>query len=176
MERNQFIDCLTLLFNEVSINGIYENILEDIEAFLILCLDNEENNFIFNFSPFYQFVLLLKRQDKISRFLRVLLDEIEMKSIRLYYQNSIESKDKFEPVFNEVLPTFTNIKLPEKGKYKICTQRDGGKMIYYKVDSTGRAIEKIKEEINPLIDFNNSALSEIYENTLKNQKINENDL
>ena len=85
MERNSKQYNLKELFTSLVTEGLTDNNKDVIEAFLCGVLDTPQGKDIFNSSLFYNFILLLKSQPTTTFLLNHLIQEVELKSLRLTY-------------------------------------------------------------------------------------------
>lgn len=168
MGTNSKIDYLTYLFEKFTFEEINEDNISEIEDFLLLVLDSN-NNTIFSEILWYNFLLLLKSKDNHSFYLGKLIKEAEEKSLRVFYHAIMHTS-----TINE-----KDLKCSNK-HYKRCVKKefDQNGNLYqreYKIDDEGNFIELISETpITDTIRLNNINLSNIYEDNMK--KVQENDL
>ena len=82
MDQNIFRNTLNLLFQEVSTFGINENNKNDIIYFLADIIDSEPNE-LFDSNLLYNFLILLKNQQTSNKLILHLIEEVELKGLRL---------------------------------------------------------------------------------------------
>lgn len=82
--NNSINNCLTALFQEISISGITDSNKQQLESFFIALLDTP-NREVFKHPLFYQLLLLIEREPVSNKVLSLLLDEIKLKSLRVAF-------------------------------------------------------------------------------------------
>lgn len=84
MEQKSLRDYLNQFFQEITLNGLTEENLNNIEVFLSQVIDSSEVN-IFGDILIYNFLNLLKNQNSSTFILNHLIKEVELKGLRLVY-------------------------------------------------------------------------------------------
>lgn len=200
MERNNPKNHLINLFQAITFQGVSDENVQEIEDFLMKILDSKEYNEIFDCSIFYNFVTLLKKQEFLSPILYYLIQEIELKALRLEFSKfsgNEEKKEKCQECNGEKKDSFKlrhvdNQDLwPKEGETAVIKtiEEDKEKGLEYettfKIDSHGNPVEfisryaKFKSNSASNLDdrvLNRSPLSRLKEKYENEEKITENDL
>ena len=90
MEQNRPKYNLNNLFQDLTTNGLNEQNKNNITNFLMEVIDSKNEN-IFNDNVFHSFILLLKNSKENTLLISHLLEEIDLKIIRLGWIKSLNS-------------------------------------------------------------------------------------
>lgn len=178
MEQNNRNNNLMQLFQELTFSPLTEELVKEIEKVLLSILDNN-NKEIFSDPLLYNFLLLLKNKSEINFLLSYLIEEIEHKSLRIFYYSLIEKNENYDDILME-LPRFTadQVTLPPPGSLgragrKVILPNHKVYHVNYRIDDKGQALEilDIKESVQAskaqFNTLNYSPLAQIYEQNLK---------
>ncbi len=158
MDQYNHLDHLNYLFQYLTINPLTEESESQVEELLITILDSNDMEIFYN--PLFQnFIHLLDMKEDSSFIILHLLKEIKLKSLRLIYINGPSLTEPCccteEEVYDEELPQFDNVILPEPGKrgqINVIEFQDDKKITHvYEVNEKGVTTKKLKTivETNP---------------------------
>lgn len=93
MEQNSLELDLIQTFNQLIMLGLNEQTVKSVERVLIGLIDHKCDN-LFNTNKVCNFLIFLKSQQYSSFLINHLIDEVERKSLRLYYTNNLFNENK----------------------------------------------------------------------------------
>lgn len=93
MERNSLEFDLIQTFNQLIMLGLNEQTAKNVERVLTGLIDYKCDN-LFNTNKVCNFLIFLKSQQYSSFLINHLIDEVERKSLRLYYTNNLFNENK----------------------------------------------------------------------------------
>lgn len=140
MDQNIFRNTLNLLFQEVSTFGINENNKNDIIYFLADIIDSEPNE-LFDSNLLYNFLILLKNQQTSNKLILHLIEEVELKGLRLTWMQYIYDNMQSNNTCN-------------------CNQ----------IKRNNQPKDKVELPLNNIINFNDSPLSQVVDNIAKEKQ------
>lgn len=180
MDHNSISDYLITLFQDVSLNGVNDSNLQDIESGLIMVLDSDDIK-LFNHIALVNLIYLLDSSNTSTILIHRLVAELKLKSLRLIYTGRINlavtedakccmGRSLEKKTTQEELPLLKNLpSLPPYGEVGIGRTKtlvgSGEELITeYEIDHTGQALKVLssyRQKINELAELNDNVFDRV---------------
>lgn len=180
MDYNSISDYLITLFQDVSLNGVNDNNLQDIESSLTMVLDSDDIK-LFNHIALVNLIYLLDSSTTSTILIHRLVAELKLKSLRLIYTGRINltitedtkccmGRPSEEKTTQEELPLLKNLpSLPPYGEVGIGRTKtlvgSGEELITeYEIDHTGQALKVLssyRQKIDELTELNDNVFDRV---------------
>lgn len=180
MDYNSISDYLITLFQDVSLNGVNDSNLQDIESSLTMVLDSDDIK-LFNHIALVNLLYLLDSSNTSTILIHRLVAELKLKSLRLIYTGRINlaitedtkccmGRPSEKKTTQEELPLLKNLpSLPPYGEVGIGRTKtligSGEELITeYEIDHTGQALKVLssyRQKIDELTELNDNVFDRV---------------
>ena len=180
MDYNSISDYLITLFQDVSLNGVNDSNLQNIESGLTMVLDSDDIK-LFNHIALVNLIYLLDSSNTSTILIHRLVAELKLKSLRLIYTGRINlaitedakcctGHPSEKKTTKEELPLLKNLpSLPPYGEIGIGRTKtlvgSGEELITeYEIDHTGQALRVLssyRQKINELVELNDNVFDRV---------------